>query len=397
MSDNFLHAFRLARLNPTKSAARWCSSHGVRAAENLSPPTFAALRLLKSQFHRKNAHFPILFLVSSTKPTGFGEGYFITLTASPSTSSREFQVSPSLGPSGQPFYLHTSHHYVEYSRSADATADGQWETVFQISTSDKERLIKTLLEDAESMVGYFKRLNAHKYEGREPGWDTWSALPQVEISQPLINQVYDHRILETFPHGLDNHSEVIHELACFKKYASNMMLRASYHVLTSDPCRLSRDYSWKGVTKTVDWIESARKVCKPSSDRLLLGIIDDGIQHPSQDVPIICPAQDMDTPADLLQNITMPFDSQPIIEIGELSELDEDEDDSDDSLSDFMEHWGEHFFPRTPGFATIEQRPPTLAAGVKVLVFDLIGTILVCFPIEQLLMRIHHLYRIERQ
>jgi hypothetical protein len=78
--------------------------------------------------------------------------------------------------------------------------------------------------------------------------------------------------------------------------------------------------------------------------------------------------------------LAIPFDSQPIEEVQKRVQK-ESECDSDTGSS-FEEFWGEHFFPRASSFAFVDERPPVLAAGVKILVFDLIGTIFVCFLIS---------------
>jgi hypothetical protein len=228
MCDDFLHAFRLARMIPTTSAALWTSHYGVRVAEQLSSTSFAALRILETYLYPENAANPILFLISSTKPSGIGEGCFVTLTGSPPTSPREFQISH-LDPSGQPLYLHTSHYYIERSYFEDATTDGRWETVFQIASTEKERLVDALLEDAAKISDYLYHRNAGEYEIPEPGWDTWSAFTKPEIRHSSPDLVYEHQILEAFPSDGDNHAKVIHELACFKEYVSTKLRRPIMH------------------------------------------------------------------------------------------------------------------------------------------------------------------------
>jgi hypothetical protein len=230
MPEGFLHSFRLAKMDPVASAARWTSPHGVRAAEGLSTHPFAALRLRAKDIWRNSLPAPILYLVSANKPAGIGEGCFVTLTEAPSTSPREFQVSPSLNSNSRPLYIHTSHYYVE-PLPEDDNSDG-WETTFQLASCDQERLFRAILEDDRKMEEYHeKRQTIRTSGGEEPvefNWETWSAYSQEELCPRQPDQIYQHQILKYFPWDLDNDTDIIKELAFFKELVSEISCFCSF-------------------------------------------------------------------------------------------------------------------------------------------------------------------------
>jgi hypothetical protein len=234
---SFLHSFRLAKMNPTRSL-HWAPQHVIRAAGNLVTRPFAALRLRSADIWPEGT-FPtsVLLAISTEKPTeDYAQSCFVILTHSPPATQREFQVIPPLNPQDPPLYLHTCPIYVEPHPSlvppsdrgsakltkeeavSNLGSDGRWKSKFRFSDCDKTRLMQAISSDFEKVTAFQQEKRAaNSSGGQESGRGTWSARSRSELKERKIYQIYEHDILESFPSHAEYKLTAPRELAFFKQ------------------------------------------------------------------------------------------------------------------------------------------------------------------------------------
>ncbi|KAF8510644.1 kinase-like domain-containing protein [Hysterangium stoloniferum] len=345
------HSFHIAKLSK-RISANWTSHYGLCQAAAFPTRPFLALRLCLSEIDCKNisADFNhILFLVSRQKPPGENPQHFFTLASKFNQKSRLLRVEPPLNSGHLSLYLHTSPHIPDDSDKANIPS-----------------LAHHLDEESFTFFREIMRAHMDEYlESHHGGYWTRADEVSKEYLKPRYACVFDSTVLEETRilakeevKSLTEKPSIYEEMAIFQQYATyrydGIVLSANLFFIL----RLCADYSWGGVGNTIIW---ASNHCQY--------YLDNGFPRTSPMLPIsvytgLYPTfyAGFKKNALILQSMVIPHN-------GDLRVPKDDNDsapfdwDWDEGLDDDLED-------------VPPNQPAVSASDIKVIAFDLLGTLL---------------------
>ncbi|KZT02048.1 uncharacterized protein LAESUDRAFT_815512 [Laetiporus sulphureus 93-53] len=343
------HSFIVAQFSPRVSAW-WTSISGLRAV-SAHPPTrpFLFLRVVHSaeptdDFISKRV---ALYLVSPHKPEDSFVDCYFRLSGKVSAEKR-LEVHPSL-PSETPLYIHRfsflqvggieriwDDAFVNhvYQDDDDTARHALTPASFDNFRTTSRKVLRSFLDRCWGSPKW-----AAPSDGKErvqDGWDSFSSYRPHEYINDPESHLFDWLEFEDLP--LDEKPTIYDEVSLFDQFA--------------------QDYSWEGIDETVEWIEQMRKF---RTNHTLLDI-PSGTSKPSISAPTL--NEYLEAGATALSSMKIPFDGDP---------LPPQDTKENEPFNIFTWDWDED---PEPEFAPPPKlHPPVAAQNVKVVIFDMFGTI----------------------
>ncbi|KAF8515061.1 hypothetical protein JB92DRAFT_2916075 [Gautieria morchelliformis] len=313
------HSFVVTRFIPQRSAW-WTSYYGVQKASALVTHPFLALRVFATDLGWGDPSNPTrhiyLFIVSPQKPTGLNSDCYFTVASTVSEETRHLRVHPPLTRDGPTLYIHTFPKLYEEESSF---------RIFCRSVM-KDHSRRMRLQRLETI----RTSSPHDADKVQSDWDTWSGQLDEEYLHEPGGLVYEHLPFNNLP--LQEPCSIHQELLLYKQFTA--------------------DYSWSGVTAAISWVRELRdRMAKEGLPQAKL--VDSGPYSGSRAEPSIRATMEA------LQSMNIPYDGDPP-PAAEAEEEPEWEWDDPCPASEMVPISSD-----TVG-----------SADVKVIVFDLIGTIL---------------------
>ncbi|THH19818.1 hypothetical protein EW146_g1422 [Bondarzewia mesenterica] len=324
------HSFVVARFLPQLSA-QWTSHYGFKKAADLVTRPFLALRVYATDIGlgdpSQPTRYAVLFVVSSQKPIGVNKDCFFALGSAVDQKYRALTVNPPISLGGRALYVHTFPKlHACFQGDVDITSSSY--SPYRLDESNFHTFCHSVMEDHHNRKKLTHCPSSGGDEPVENGWDTWSGSTTtgMEYLRKPVSCVYE--LLEYEDPSLLDPPAIYEELLMYKQLAA--------------------DYSWSGVTKAISWVKESRASttgCEIKiSPCLLTG--DGEISRSSNE-------------AFTLHSMRIPFS-------GDTPAADAPEEPETMGWDDEPE----------PDFEDVpEPRPAVPAADIKVIAFDLLGTI----------------------
>ncbi|OSX62266.1 hypothetical protein POSPLADRAFT_1115601, partial [Postia placenta MAD-698-R-SB12] len=332
-------SFVLARLL-TQRSAYWTSWHGYHRAALLPAQPFVALRVRFTEFGCDNVH---LFIVSPTKRTsGLYADCDLPLVLQPGNARLDdaLRAVPPLPTSTRQLYLHTF-PALKTQRGIGGMLQDEESDKFKLEEPSFQRFWSKAWSEAmkfrKKEWGYetMKPRSSGGDEAVQDNWDTFSKdVNDVEhLHDPFGRCVFERLEFKDLP--LTEEPSIYRELAIYDQLAA--------------------DYSWRGVKRSIYWVEALRKFANEGS------FAEHSVVHGelcSGELPSF--SGDLKEDALALRAMQIPEDGDPppasaAEEVVEVS-------------------WGDE---PGPDFSSApEALPPVVASDIKVVVFDLYGAIM---------------------
>ncbi|VDB95590.1 unnamed protein product [Peniophora sp. CBMAI 1063] len=336
------HAFVTARLLPGPSLSK-TSPYGAYVAGTVQTRPFTALRI---HLHPETGFYPSspplkpkgLFIVSQQKPRPPFEDFYVPLT--PGGCKEPLRLNRPLPQDVTDLYVHTYPLMREQCEWNDDSANDPIEPSFYQLDDESYRRLIAFYRDHHPSEAYARYCGDISQTAAHVQWDTFSGQHRYEMREPDTSFAF-----EISP--LDRDELFISEADVWSELVSLVRLRY--------------EYSWKGVTRAINWMCDVRRwegafALYTSYVREEEG--SESAPHADERYRELCRLKAL-VDAEEEEDLSRTVDS----------ESDDSESDSDDD---------DGWLPATPKFTRVRPAPRVMPSEntVRAIVFDVCGAIL---------------------